>query len=128
MRILLSRVFSFFTRGTNLFIPGVRSGDRPPDGVLVLSPGDIPTTQMYLKRRLDVQFGKDVYYVDTCCTSPQEIVLDDNYLVIIVRHISRKWLTWLESQQKQLAGIAFLMDDDIPSVLSAPELPFNYAY
>ena len=127
MRIFFTRILSFFAGDTNLFIPSARSCDRHPDAVLVLSPGDIPTTHFYLKRRLDMWFGENVCYVDTHGTSPQEMVLNDSCMVIIVRHAPQNWLRWLEYKQKQLAGVVFLMDDDIPSILSAPELPFRYA-
>jgi hypothetical protein len=39
----------------------------------------------------------------------------------------RRWLRWLADQLPKLAGIAYLIDDDMPSALRAPELPFRYA-
>ena len=39
----------------------------------------------------------------------------------------RRWLRWLADQLPKLAGIAYLIDDDMPTALRAPELPFRYA-
>ena len=46
---------------------------------------------------------------------------------MIVRYAPKKWLQSLLRQQEKLAGIALLIDDDMPTALRAPELHFRYA-
>ena len=45
-------------------------------------------------------------------------------MVVIVRHAPRRWL---KDQRSKLSSVAYLMDDDIPAVLHAPELPWRYS-
>jgi hypothetical protein len=93
----------------------------------VLTPGEIPTADLYLRENLREQFGEAVTYVNFLRTSPDDVVLGSDTLVVVVRSAPKKWLKWLLRQQDKLAGVAILMDDDIPSALRAPELPFRYA-
>nr|VFJ65871.1 MAG: hypothetical protein BECKDK2373C_GA0170839_11376 [Candidatus Kentron sp. DK] len=69
----------------------------------------------------------EVVYRDTVRTKPGEINIASGTLVIIVRHASRAWLRYLSSRQSDLAGVAYLMDDDIPGILGCPALPLRYA-
>ena len=127
LRPLLSRVFDLMGGGRSLFIPGGKYAPRLPREVLVLAPGHIPTTDLYLRQKLAGQFGEKVRYVDSRCITPQEIVLGDDSLVVIVRHAPPAWLRSLEDQYGKLTGVVFLMDDDIPAAAMALELPFQYA-
>jgi glycosyltransferase involved in cell wall biosynthesis len=113
--------------GKGLFQPRGQFISKVAKEAVVLSPGEIPTTDLYLRGQLERQFGKEVRYVDTFRTSPQEMVLEDNTIVVIVRHASLRWLRWVEDNRGQFTGVAFLMDDDIPAALRAPELPLGYA-
>jgi hypothetical protein len=65
--------------------------------------------------------------VNVLQTSPDNFAFIDDPLVAVVRHAPRRWLRWLADQLPKLAGIAYLIDDDMPSALRAPELPFRYA-
>ena len=93
----------------------------------MLSPGKIPTIDLYLRGRLEAKFGDAVRYVDVSRTSPKGLNLGEDVLVVVVRHAPRRWLRWLADQLPKLAGIAYLIDDDMPTALRAPELPFRYA-
>jgi glycosyltransferase involved in cell wall biosynthesis len=112
--------------GRGLFRPEGQSAGQPREAV-VLAPGDLPTTDLYLRRRLEERFGGKVRYVDTRRSAPKEVTLGDHSLIVIVRHAPRRWLRWIADQRPRLSGVAFLMDDDIPAVLRAPELPLGYA-
>ncbi len=105
---------------------GTGSG-RPPRQALVLSPGIIPTTDIYLRGRLEARLGEAVRYVDVLKTSPNELTLGEDVLVVVVRHAPSRWLRWLEGQKSGLAGVVYLMDDDIPAAACTRELPFRYA-
>lgn len=127
LRLLLNSLFDLVGGGRGLFAPDKKYVQRSPRRVLVLSPGEIPTTDLYLRHQLANQFGKEVYYVDTLRTSPQETTLGNDSFVVIVRHAPPAWLRWLEHRHDQLIGVVFLVDDDIPAAAVASELPFRYA-
>ena len=93
----------------------------------VLTPGEIPTTDLYLRENLRERFGEAVAYVNTLRTSPNDFVLGSDTLIVVVRYAPKKWLLWLKRRKDILAGIALLIDDDMPTALRAPELPFRYA-
>jgi hypothetical protein len=126
LRVLLYSLFGLVGGGRGLFVPRGTYDRQPPREVLVLAPGDIPTTDLYLRGRLERQYGKVVRYVDTFRNAPQEIVLGDA-MIVIVRHAPLRWLRWLGQRRDQLSGVVFLMDDDIPAAAAASELPFRYA-
>ena len=114
--------------GGGLFVPSAPTNqNRLPHELVVLSPGDIPTTTLYLQGCLAACAGQKVRCVDTLQASPGETTLGDGSMVVIVRYAPRRWLRWLEGQRSKLIGVAYLMDDDIPAVLRAPELPWRYA-
>ena len=126
LRAVLANLFSMIGGGKGLFRTRGQFILKTAKEIVVLSPGEIPTTDIYLRGRLERQFGKKVHYVDTLQSSPQEIVLYYS-MIVIVRHAPLRWLLWLEHRRDQLSGVVFLMDDDIPAVTSASELPFRYA-
>jgi glycosyltransferase involved in cell wall biosynthesis len=126
MRTVFNSLLNLFA-GSGFFEPKGTNGDRPPREAVVLAPGEIPTIDLYLRHRLKNRFGENVRYVNVLQTCPDEFAPIDNPLVVVVRHAPRRWLRWLADQQPKLAGIAFLVDDDIPSALRASELPFRYA-
>jgi hypothetical protein len=109
-----------------LFLPkGAYAGDQKM--ALVLSPGSIPTTDIYLQKRLAARFEGRVKYVDTLKHAPGEVTLGQGVMVVIVRHAAPPWLRWLKSNRTRLSGVVFLMDDDIPAVHRSPEMPLGYA-
>ena len=127
LRAVLAKLFARIGGGRGLFQPQGRMDHRAPERVVVLTPGEIPTTDLYIRGQVERQFGKEVRYIDTLGNSPEQITLGENCLIIIVRHAPRLWLRWLTHQGERLSGVAFLMDDDIPAAVKAFELPLDYA-
>ena len=113
--------------GKALFMPHGTKPNRLPHELVVLSPGDIPTTALYVKGCQKACGAATVRCVDTQRTLPGQTTLDEGSMVVIVRHAPRRWLRWLKDQRSKLIGVAYLMDDDIPAVVRAPELPWRYA-
>ena len=127
LRRFLIYLLDFFTGANELLQPGGNYGQDEPCYAVVLSPGEIPTTDLYLKRRLRNRFDKSVDYINTLRITPDELTPADNALIIIVRYAPRNWLRWLKCHHKKFAGVVLLMDDDMPAALRASELPFRYA-
>lgn len=123
---MFANLLNFFF-GSGLFVPKGTSNVRLPSEVLVLSPGEIPTTDLYFRKRLERRFGEAVRYVDSLRISPRELTLGDDSMVVIVRYAPMRWLRWLQRNHLSLSGVVFFMDDDIPSAATASELPFRYA-
>jgi glycosyltransferase involved in cell wall biosynthesis len=126
LRAVLGNLFTTIGGGKGLFPSRVQSPPKVAKEIVVLSPGEIPTTDIYLRGQLERQYGKEVRYVDTLRSAPEEIALGDS-MIVIVRHAPLRWLRWLEHNRGQLNGVVFLMDDDIPAAATAVELPFRYA-
>ena len=126
LRTVFNSLLNLFA-GSGFFEPKGTNGDRPPREIVVLAPGEIPTIDLYLRDRLKNRFGENVRYVNVLQTCPDEFAPIENLLVVVVRHAPRCWLRWLADQRPKLAGIAYLIDDDMPTALQAPELPFRYA-
>lgn len=126
-RWFLSSLFSFFAGGKGLIRPEDNQDRTFPQKALVLSPGIIPTTDIYLKKRLRNSFKGNVRFLNSLCPSRISIVLDEKTVVVVVRYAPLRWLRWLVRIQEQVAGIIFMMDDDMPKALHAPELPLGYA-
>lgn len=127
IRNLLAGLLEVSHGGRGLFQP-VRQVDRcKPEKVVVLTPGEIPTTDLYLRGQLESRFETTAAYVDTLgSTPPCDAEFTVNTLIVVVRYAPRRWLLWLQRHRRKLAGVVFLMDDDIPSALRTPELPFRY--
>lgn len=127
LRGLVETIFAWYGGGRGHFIPARRRDDASARSALVLSPGELPTTDIYLRLPLATRFGQSVRYVDASAVSPSQLEVPPGTLVIIVRHIPTCWLRWLAERRDGLAGVVYLLDDDIPAALSARELPFFYA-
>lgn len=91
--------------------------------IVVLSPGSIPTTSIYLSSRLP---AANATVIDTLATQPRHEPAAGSELVL-VRHAPRPWLRWIRQHCAAFRRIALLMDDDMPQALAAPELPLGYA-
>lgn len=115
---------------------GVAGGDSPwlrspasaasQSGLLVLSPGQIPTTDIYVRARVGPM--PDYRVVDTLgMPANSEPAPAQGTAVVVVRHAPRAWLAWVRRHRGRLAHVSLLMDDDMPAALRARELPLGYA-
>ncbi len=127
MRRFWASSLQIFSGAGGIARAAIVSGQKEPGGAVVLSPGNLPTTDLYLKGRFDQHFGGSVCYVDTLRSNPNSLDVDAGALVVIVRHVPGNWRRWLKRHRDQFAGIAYLMDDDMPAALRAHELPWGYA-
>ena len=127
LRKTIAALLDIYQGGRGLLQTKGKSDQHAPKRMAVLTPGEIPTTDLYLHENLRERFGEAVTYVNTLRTLPDDVVLGRDTLVVVVRYAPKKWLQWLMHRQDKLAGIALLIDDDMPTALRAPELPFRYA-
>lgn len=110
----------------DLFKPSARY-DEPVRRTVVLAHGSLPTTDFYLGARLASLEGLPTRHIDTAREPAVADTFGPGDFVIIVRHAPPAWLRALVAHQPQLAGVALLLDDDIPAALHSPELPLLYA-
>ncbi|MDH4187469.1 MAG: hypothetical protein OEV08_10755 [Nitrospira sp.] len=111
-----------------LFTPAGRYPAGEPHTVWVLSPGEIPTTDIYIRSRLQHRPDIAVRYINTLHESPADDGNDDSgVFVIVVRYAPAAWRRYLKSRQSVLAGVALMLDDDMPAAFADPHLPLRYA-
>ncbi len=103
-----------------------RAGASGKSEVLVLSPGRIPTTDIYLAPRL-AGVAPAARIIDTLMLEPPGSGPLPGTDLVIVRHAPQAWLRWIRRHRDDFLRIALLMDDDMPQALLADELPFGYA-
>jgi glycosyltransferase involved in cell wall biosynthesis len=127
LRSLLAKLLNLLGGGWGIFFPAGNYKSQQTRNLVVLAPGELPTTDFYLRGQLERQCGVPVRYVDALRTSPQALSLGEATKIVIVRHAPLGWLRWLLRNRSRLAGVVFFMDDDIPAAGRAPELPFRYA-
>jgi len=98
---------------------------HPVCSVLVLEPGEVPTTSYYVRSRIPE--GMRYRRMNSRGTPPPVLPIAEGTWVIIVRHASRKWLKVLAAQHSAIARVTYLKDDDIAAVFSATHLPWYYS-
>lgn len=94
--------------------------------VLVLSPGDIPTVDFYVRSRIPSALEGRVRYIDSQADNFTAENVTPGTFVVIVRHAGQACLEWLMSCPDSWSGVAFLMDDDIPGAWSCLDVPRDY--
>lgn len=114
---------------TALFVP--RAGRHPPGlgagPLVVLSPGPIPTTEFYLTANLAEHCPqRRVQVLDTRRDPAGHGFPARAAAVFIVRHAPPAWLRWLLAERPRCGRVIYLLDDDIPSIRQASELPLGY--
>lgn len=125
IRGVLDRIVAGLAGGEWQFRSGGTEGGIDA-GLLVLTPGPIPTTDVYIRARTEGMAGLRV--VDTLATPvAMEQEPPPGMAVVVVRHAPRAWLRWIRRYRARFAGVSLLMDDDMPAALRAPELPLGYA-
>lgn len=110
----------------NLFQPEAKYRRDWSGRLFVLSPGDIPTVDFYVRSRVERSPAVSVIYRDSRYFNAGEIDLEVGTFVVIVRHAGTAWLRWLADQALRLSGVAYLMDDDIPAAWRCWDVPLDY--
>lgn len=96
-----------------------------PITCLILTPGEIPTTDYYVTPRLRRWPVGLVQRLDS--RRPLEAGFEmARSCVIIVRHARAAWLDFLLRHHNRLRGVAFLMDDDLPAAWRCQDVPLDY--
>lgn len=115
--------------GPCLFAPTARPLDGAPQGLAVLAPGPVPSTDYYFRSRLERCPGLPVLWLDTRATPPDSLPAGalDGRLAVIVRHAPQPWLRRLEADAARLAGAVLFLDDDLPGAAGDPWLPKGYS-
>lgn len=113
------------TGGAKFFRPLAIYGARQVARVLVLEHGRLPTTDIYLRPRLASSGMPEAEYLNIARNGPDGIN-PDGLFVIICRYINGPWLKWLESHRSMLAGVVFMVDDDLPAMIRDINLPLLY--
>lgn len=116
-----------------MIVPKAQYPGRPVGRVVVLNHGRMPTTDIYLRPRLDAVGMPPADYLDisgvlpsiTSIPAPPE---GTGLFVVVCRYITSPWLKWLEARRDSLAGVAFFADDDLPAMLRDGGLPLRYRY
>ncbi|MFZ4115684.1 MAG: hypothetical protein ACOYK6_03050 [Chthoniobacterales bacterium] len=110
----------------NLFFPTALYSESSTNSVLLLEPGEIPTTFFYALPRISEQLKQKTHRYNSIASPPDSLALAQGTWVIIVRHASRSWLQALQHHVGSINKVTYLQDDDIPAVFKAHELPFFY--
>ncbi len=113
-----------------LWLPHTRRHVLPPPDtgpLVVLSPGPVPTTDFYLTQNLADRYPlREVRVLDTRHSNPGDGFPVQAAAVFIVRYAPLAWLRWLRGERARCGRVVYLLDDDIPAVLHASELPLGY--
>lgn len=125
-RRVLARDHGRVVNSLSLFHPNVHYVSEWSGSVAILAPGPLPTVDYYIKPRLRGLPEEAVRQFDSRRFDQRALSLPQGTFVVIVRHAASQWLRWLASEPARWAGVAFLMDDDIPAAWSCRELPLDY--
>ncbi|MGB0747512.1 MAG: hypothetical protein ACPGO3_02100 [Magnetospiraceae bacterium] len=108
-----------------LFEPQARY-ETPISSILVLNRGVSPSSDIYLRERLQ-NTAVPVTYADTGWSVPELWPLfREGTFVIVVRYLNRRAARLLQNYRNRLSGVAYLMDDDIPAAAVDRSLPLPY--
>jgi hypothetical protein len=106
--------------------PQANYDPRAAEGILVLQRGENPTSDYYLRPRLE--HAKIPVCVADLDASPDDCALlaaegPDALMVILCRYGAESWLDALSARRERLARVAFFMDDDLPAMVRDRSLP-----
>ena len=96
-----------------------------PRRILIVEENDNPSTDYFVMphvKKLGLPIAK-LHWKDV----PTALQLDQA-LVIIVRYLTPAWKRHLELASKQVAALAYFMDDDIPDTTASRGLPLKYRF
>lgn len=114
---------------TGFFVPRASYATPWSGHVVVVAPDDLPTTHYYLEARLAALPPGAVRRANALAPESAEQIaeLPGGSFVVIVRHASAAVLEALLARRASLAGVAFLVDDDLPNAWRCRDLPRAYA-
>ncbi len=107
-----------------MVVPQARYAPRPHDAVLALQRGPNPSTDYYLRPRLERETVPWAV-ADLDSRAQEQALLKDAQalLVVICRYVSGTWLDALEAARPRIARVALFMDDDLPAMIADDTLP-----
>ena len=85
--------------------------------VLVFVKGDNPTFDYYLRSRL-ADFDEGTVVIRSVDDDSRIETRPDGLFVVVCRYVRRRQLSWLEKNRDRLAGLALLVDDDMPAIVA----------
>ena len=98
-----------------------------PQSLVILHQGQSPTADIYFRPRFEGS-SFPVSYIDISQPFEGPNPFSEGTFVVIVRYLNGEWAKRLAGVRAHLSGVAYLMDDDIPGVLSDKKLPRYYAW
>ena len=126
-RELGRRTFSLAFASPRMVNPQGHYDVRACDGILVLQRGENPSTDYYLRPRLEQAASAPVCLADLEA-SPDDCGLlapagAQALMVILCRYGAESWLNALGARRERLSRVVFFMDDDLPAMMRDPGLP-----
>lgn len=101
-------------------------GRRMAKRLLILSRYPNPSFSYYLDERAKT-LG-DIPVIMKGLDDSLDAVDSEDLFVIICRYIKQPQLRWLEERRKNLAGVAYFVDDDIRAVVTGKEASWPYKF
>ena len=109
-----------------IVLPHADYAHRSPDGILVLQRGENASTDYYLRPRLKAA-GLRAEICDLADDPGASALLGPGgaqaLMVVFCRYAAPAWLDALEQSRGRLSRVAFFMDDDLPAMMRAREIP-----
>lgn len=105
---------------------GGRRSDRRVQSVLVLAPGEIPTTTLYLPRILGEAAQAALEVADSLMPPGPHWTFGEDVWVVIIRHAEKPWANHLAAHKDRICRVTYFADDDIPAISSSSQLPADY--
>lgn len=110
---------------TRRVVPRAVYAGVPARRVLVLQLGDNPTTDYYLRGRLEAS-GLAWSTAELRDDPTVALAGTERLWVVICRYVDARWLRALERHRGRLAGVALMVDDDLQAMVFDAGLPWRY--
>jgi hypothetical protein len=109
-----------------MVLPKAHYAPRLTGGILVLQRGENASTDYYLRPRLEAA-GVPAEIADLDLDPAASKLLGaggpDGLMVVFCRYASSDWLNALERARSRLSRVILFMDDDLPAMMRAQEIP-----
>jgi len=99
-----------------------------PTEVWILAPPDIPSRDIYYQHIVQHAEGARVEDADSAHPPPDGWQPAPGAWVVVIRYACTAWLQRLRFHRPDISRITWFMDDDLPSIASAKELPRKYRH